>query len=96
MALLLYVHHIMAAVVNIYPNGPSMGTTMPINDVRTSGRRQYPSTDAERGNVRVEEKCDEVVGCAGWPDALAVAGSTGGDIRDRIMWSEVLPSSARP
>ena len=37
-----------------------MGKTMPIRDVRTSGRRQYPRTEAERGKVSVELRlCDD-------------------------------------
>jgi len=47
----LHVHHMMAAVVRTMPSGVSMGITMPTRLVATSGRRQYPSTLAERANV---------------------------------------------
>lgn len=54
--LALYVHHKIAALVMTIPNGPSIGRTTPNRLVATSGNRQYPSTDAERGNVSVAEK----------------------------------------
>lgn len=56
MPLALYVHHMMAAVVNTMPRGVSMGMTMPNRLVATRGKRQYPSTLALRGYVRVAEK----------------------------------------
>lgn len=58
----LYVHHPTAAVVKRYPNRVSIGIMMPTRLVRTSGKKQYPRTLAERGKVRVAEK---------WPAAEA-------------------------
>jgi hypothetical protein len=52
MPLALQVHHIMAAVLSVIPTGLSIGMKMPTRLVATSGSRQYPSTDAERANVR--------------------------------------------
>jgi hypothetical protein len=46
------VHHIIAAVLNVMPTGLSIGIKIPTRLVATSGSRQYPSTDAERANVR--------------------------------------------
>lgn len=49
-----YVHQTMARQVRIYPGRVSMGKKMPTREVSTKGRRQYPSTEAERGKVRLD------------------------------------------
>jgi hypothetical protein len=38
---------------------PSIGSTTPTKLVITKGSKQYPSTDALLGNVKVEERCEE-------------------------------------
>jgi hypothetical protein len=97
MPLLLYVHHTIAAEVRRYPSAVSIGRAMPTNDVSTRGRRQYPSTDAERGNVRVELRCGcECVAEGSCGEGWEVAGDMGGDIRERMRWREVEPRRARP
>ena len=96
MALLLYVHHRIAKLVRMYPNSPSNGSAMPTNDVRTRGRRQYPRTDAERQMVRVAEKWPPCADAASCCCADASAGERGGDMSDRIQWSEMLPNAASP
>jgi hypothetical protein len=53
MPLALHVHHMMAAVLSAIPTGLSIGMKMPTRPVASSGSRQYPSTDAERANVRL-------------------------------------------
>jgi len=55
---LLYVHHIMAKLVKTYPSIPSMGSTIPIKLVITSGNKQYPSTERLLGKVKVLERCE--------------------------------------
>ena len=52
----LYVHHPTAAVVKRYPNMVSMGIRIPMRLVSTRGKKQYPSTLADLGKVRVAEK----------------------------------------
>lgn len=49
--------------------------------------------------MSVEEKCEEPMGSCGpggGCEALAEDGSRGGDMRERIMWRDVLPRAARP
>jgi hypothetical protein len=94
MALELYVHQKMAPLVMMYPKKVSMGMTIPTSDVMTNGSKQYPRTDAERAKVRVEAKWDGRPEWS-WTAALS-AGETGGDMRDKMTWREVLPSRARP
>ena len=83
--LLLYVHHTIAADVNRYPTAVSIGSSMPTSEVSTRGRRQYPSTDAERGKVRVELRCGWEWEAAGsWGEGWEVAGERGGDMSERM------------
>lgn len=68
--LALHVHHIIAANVSRIPRGVSMGIIIPTKLVATRGRRQYPNTEVERVNVKVEDKIGppEVAGVEeGWP-----------------------------
>jgi hypothetical protein len=53
---LLYVHHAIAPLTTMYPRKLSSGKTTPRRDVKTNGRRQYPSTELERPRVSVEER----------------------------------------
>jgi hypothetical protein len=46
------VHHTIAAQHTTYPPILSIGATIPIKLVNTKGSKQYPNTDALRGNVR--------------------------------------------
>jgi hypothetical protein len=93
----LYVHHTIAKLVSTYPSIPSIGTTMPTKLVITRGSKQYPSTDALRGNVRVEDRCEDEAWEA-WSLIAAEDDSDvrGGDMSDRIRCSEVEPRRARP
>ena len=53
-----YEHQTIARLVRKYPNSPSSGVTIPKIEIRTRGSRQYPSTDADRGSVSEDEKCE--------------------------------------
>ena len=53
-----YAHHMMAKLVRMYPNSPSRGMAIPSIATSTSGNKQYPRTDAERGYVREEFQCE--------------------------------------
>lgn len=48
----------MARLVIRYPKRPSRGIAIPRIATSTSGSRQYPKTDADRGYVRDEPKCE--------------------------------------
>lgn len=51
-----YVHHMIAKLVKTRPKNVFIGATTPTRLVATSGSRQYPSTLALRGKVKVAEK----------------------------------------
>lgn len=58
---------------------------MPIRLVSTSGNKQYPNTDAERGNVSVDERCEEAGEWWSWmAEEGSVEADSGGDIRERM------------
>jgi len=90
-----YEHHMIDRLVRRYPNKPSRGTTIPMIATRTSGSRQYPSTDAERGNVNEDEKW-ELPRCPWSWLAAASPGESGGDMRAMIVWRSIVPRTARP
>ena len=80
---------------------------MPTSEVSTRGSRQYPSTEAERGKVKLldDDGCDLSFGsCVDDDDDDPASagsdewwsGSSGGDMSDRITCREVLPNMARP
>lgn len=77
-----YAHHMIARLVSKYPKRPSSGMTIPNIDTRTRGRRQYPRTEADRGKVREDPRCEP----RGWPwsPGAASAALIGGDMSDRI------------
>ena len=68
---------------------------MPRIATRTSGNRQYPSTEAERGYVREEEKCELPRWSWSWFTCSSAA-ERGGDIKERIVWRSIVPRTARP
>lgn len=87
----------------------SIGIRIPIRLVRTRGRKQYPSTLAERGNVKVDEKWPADGGGPlgfGWewkPSGLIAASGTPaagesrvGDMRLRITCRAMVPKTATP
>ena len=74
MPLALHVHQTIASVVSAIPMGVSIGMTMPTREVATRGRRQYPTIEADRANVRDDEP-EEEVGSGVWPIAVIVDGS---------------------
>jgi hypothetical protein len=53
-----YAHQVIARLVRRYPKRPSSGIAIPNMATRTRGRRQYPSTEADRGYVKEERKCE--------------------------------------
>ena len=67
-----------------------MGNAMPMSEVKTSGRMQYPRTDVDRLYVRLEERLDG----GGW--SWWVTGATVGAISENMAHSDVEPSAARP
>lgn len=69
---------------------------MPMNEVSTRGRRQYPSTDADRQTVNVEDRCPPLCGIEGSCAADASVAESGGDISESIQCSEIVPKAARP
>jgi hypothetical protein len=79
-----------AKLVNTYPSIPSMGDTTPTKLVRTSGNKQYPSTDADRVKVRVLERCEDWA----WRGEDEV--SRGGDMSERMRCKDVEPRRASP
>lgn len=101
----------MAAVVKMYPKGPSIGITIPTKLTNTSGKRQYPRTLALLVNVNVllswpfGSSWPPAVGSPGYPEAGAYAeaacvgdGEPGpsGDIKERIMCNAIDPINANP
>lgn len=86
MALDLDVDQQMAKVVMMYPAVESSGMATPINDVRTSGKKQYPNTLAFWVNVSV----------LGATSAPGYPGGVSGVIKLRIMYRAVDPMRARP
>ena len=68
---------------------------MPKMATRTSGSRQYPSTEADRGYVNEDEKCE----IPRWPwswFAATSAAVSGGDMSERIVCKRMVPNTARP
>lgn len=96
MAELLNVHQTIARLVKTYPSRPSIGTTIPTKLVITNGSKQYPSTDAERGNVNVLDRCEAEEGFEWSLIAEEGEASSGGDIKERMRWREMEPRIARP
>jgi hypothetical protein len=85
MALDLDVDQQIAKLVIMYPAMQSRGMTTPTNDVRTSGKKQYPNTLAFCVNVSV----------LGVGSAPGYPGGVSGVIKLRIMYKVVEPIRAR-
>jgi hypothetical protein len=74
-----------------------MGMTMPMREMNTSGKMQYPRTEVDLPKDSVDERFDAGRGCS-WSeeDCDESAGDVGGDMSEKIIQSEVLPSAASP